>query len=142
MQIIDANYGSDCYRSTLALRERVLRVPLGLTLSTSDVSLDAQEKHFALMDGEAMLGCVSLRPLSSQSIKLRQMAVDDAYQGKGIGAALVRHAEKWAKAHGFTEMNMHARVTAQRFYEKLGYIVSGEVFEEVTVATVLMKKIL
>jgi predicted GNAT family N-acyltransferase len=35
---------------------------------------------------------------------------------------------------------MHARKTATGFYEKLGYVISGGEFEEVTLPHVVMEK--
>jgi predicted GNAT family N-acyltransferase len=39
-------------------------------------------------------------------------------------------------------MTMHARVSATGFYEKLGYEIRGEQFDEVTIPHYIMEKVL
>lgn len=131
-------YASDDYRAICALREAVLRVPIGMVLRPEDVALDETEIHIAAFEGDTIIGCVLLRPLEHGAVKLRQMAVADSHQGRGIGADLVRAAHRIALAHGFTEMQTNARKTAQGFYEKLGYRVASEPFIEVNIHTLTM----
>lgn len=53
--------------------------------------------------------------------------VDEAYRGRGVGAALMRHAEEMARAQGI--VNVHLETTgfqALPFYRKLGFEVFGE----------------
>jgi predicted GNAT family N-acyltransferase len=49
-------------------------------------------------------------------------------------------AENIARDRGFKRLNMHARKTAQGFYEKLGYHLEGPEFEEVTIPHIEMVK--
>ena len=133
-------FGSKKYQQLLALRDAILRKPLGTQLSEKDTATDDKEFHIGAFDGEAAVGCIVLRPLEGGIIKLRQAAVADDYQGQGIGAKLVRFAEALASARGFTAAQMHARITAQIFYEKLGYSVEGEAFIEATVLNIKMHK--
>jgi ribosomal protein S18 acetylase RimI-like enzyme len=76
------------------------------------------------------------------SVRLRQMAVLNNLQGKGIGRALMQFAENIARDRGFQKITMHARQTAVGFYEKLGYRVCGQEFEEVTIPHYVMEKLL
>jgi ribosomal protein S18 acetylase RimI-like enzyme len=76
------------------------------------------------------------------SVRLRQMAVLNNLQGKGIGRALMQFAENIARDRGFQKITMHARKTAVGFYEKLGYRISGQEFEEVTIPHYVMEKLL
>jgi N-acetylglutamate synthase-like GNAT family acetyltransferase len=133
-------YGSEKYKELLKLRYEVLRKPLGTELTDKDTALDDKEFHLAAVEGQTIAGCVLLRPLSPDLIKLRQMAVSDHYQGKGIGAKLVTYAEEVAAERGFKVMEMHAREFARGFYEKLGYVTEGEHFIEATVSTIKMHK--
>jgi predicted GNAT family N-acyltransferase len=83
-----------------------------------------------------------LHPVDENTLKLRQMAVADEWQKNGIGKLLVRNAEELARQKGYKEMVLHARITAQDFYRGLGYEPSGEVFTEVTIPHIFMKKAL
>ena len=70
------------------------------------------------------------------------MAVHQSMQRNGVGAALMNFAEHMAKDHGFKFMMMHARASAVGFYEKLGYKIDSDLFEEVTIPHYEMKKTL
>lgn len=55
------------------------------------------------------------------------LVVTAAERRRGVGAALVRAAEEWARGHGLTLMGVRSnqvRLDAHRFYERLGYAVT------------------
>lgn len=81
-----------------------------------------------------------LTPLSGGTVRLRQMAVPNSMQGKGVGRALMIFAENIARDLGYKKLCMHARKTAIGFYQKLGYSISGEEFLEVTIPHYIMEK--
>jgi GNAT superfamily N-acetyltransferase len=87
------------------------------------------------------LGTVVLKPLSPNAVKLRQMAVAQECRGKGIGRELLLWAECTAFARGLLDIELHARVSARGFYEKVGYQDAGAVFIELgSVPTIKMLK--
>jgi len=136
-------YGSAMYESTKCFREEVLRRPLGLKLTVWDTKDEDTQIHIAAIeDDNLILGTVLLKPVSCSHIKLRQMAVSPLMQGKGIGRKLVQFAEMLARSKEFQVIEMHARINAQGFYQKLGYHAEGKVFTEVTVPTIRMTKTL
>ena len=73
-------------------------------------------------------------------VRLRQMAVLNNLNGKGIGRSLMQFAENIARDRGFRKITMHARKSAIGFYEKLGYQVTGDEFNEVTIPHHIMEK--
>jgi ribosomal protein S18 acetylase RimI-like enzyme len=75
-----------------------------------------------------------------QTVRLRQMAVMNDLQGKGIGRALMQFAENLARDRGYKKITMHARKNALGFYEKMGYRKIGEEFHEITLAHYVMEK--
>jgi predicted GNAT family N-acyltransferase len=138
--IIVAPYGSDLYRQCVALREETLRKPLGLTLSDADLADDMQRLHFcAVADGD-VIGSVSLKPLNNRELLLKQMAVVTNQRRAKIGAQLLHCAEDWARQEGFCSIILHARVSAQGFYAKFGYVSEGETFEQNTIPHIKMTK--
>jgi predicted N-acetyltransferase YhbS len=138
--VLEAPIGSALYAQALALREAVLRQPLGLTLSEEELEDDKLRTHFCAVENGEVVGCVSLRPVADGSLQLKQMAVRGERRLKGIGAALVAHAEAWARERGVAEMMMHARIGAEGFYARLGYRTEGPIFEENTIPHVKMTK--
>jgi ribosomal protein S18 acetylase RimI-like enzyme len=75
-----------------------------------------------------------------RTVRLRQMAVSDDIQRKGIGKALMSFAENIARDQGYRNLIMHARQHAIGFYEKMGYRVTSTEFTEVTIPHVVMEK--
>jgi GNAT superfamily N-acetyltransferase len=143
IEITMVPFGTPLYERTKRFREALLRTPLGLELSEQDLAGEQSQIHIAAVDRVGVVrGTVLLKPISEDTVKLRQMAVCDKVQGAGLGRKLVTFAEQVAKERGFKIIEMHARVSALGFYEKLGYATEGEKFIEVTVPTILMKKAL
>lgn len=128
------------YLKVLSLRQKVLRAPLGLNLYDEDLSREIDEHIFIYKEGEDIIGCLLLAPSDVQKGKLRQMAVSDEHQGKGIGAELIRFAEDFARRKNYTLFELHARNHVRAFYEKLGYEPVGDLFEEVGIPHIKMIK--
>jgi predicted GNAT family N-acyltransferase len=127
------DYGTELYKSTLELRERILRAPLGLSLWHENLTVERDQEHFAVIDCTGLvLACLIVVPISSIKVKLRQMAVTECMQGHGLGSSLMRYVEAQLQARGVRRIELHARHTALGFYQRLGYIAEGEAFDEVT----------
>ena len=130
-QLID--HGSKYYQAEVKLREGILRKPLGLSFSKAELLAEGNSIHLGSFDGDKLLACLVLKPLNSDQIQMRQVAVDPYLQGQGLGKALVEYSEKYAKKHNYKQMLLHARGAAVPFYEKLGYLKKGDCFLEVTI---------
>jgi ribosomal protein S18 acetylase RimI-like enzyme len=140
LKIID--HGSKEYQQMVQLRNDILRRPLGLMFTPEELEKEKHEILIGAFEEEKMLGCCMLVQEELNSVRLRQMAVLNSLQGKGIGRALMQFAENIARDRGYRKITMHARKSAIGFYEKLGYRVSGQEFVEVTIPHFLMEKLL
>ena len=140
LKIID--HGSKEYHQMVQLRNDILRKPLGLHFTPEELEKEKEEILIGAFEEDKMLGCCMLIKHDATMVRLRQMAVLNNLQGKGIGRALMQFAENIARDRGFVKITMHARKTAIGFYEKLGYQVIGEQFEEVTLPHYIMEKML
>lgn len=138
LKIID--HGSKEYSQMVQLRKDILRKPLGLDFDPEELENEKSEILIGAFEEEKMLGCCMLIKHDTKTIRLRQMAVLNNLQGKGIGRALMQFAENIARDLGFRRITMHARKSAIGFYEKLGYSVTGEEFTEVTIPHFNMEK--
>lgn len=130
------------YLEVLALRQEVLRQPLGLNLYEEDLSAELDAQIFIYQLDDKVVGCLLALPVDVASIRLKQMAVSPQCQGKGIGNKLMLAAEAFAKAKGFGKIYFHARESAIPFYEKLGYEILSDTFEEVGIPHKKMGKTL
>lgn len=138
LKIID--HGSPEYRQMVKLRDDMLRKPLGLGFDESELEGEKDNMLIAAFEDEDILGCCMLVEENPTTVRLRQMAVLNDLQGKGIGRALMNFAENIARDRGYKNLSMHARKNAIGFYEKMGYRVKGDEFVEVTIPHYVMEK--
>ncbi|MBX9571230.1 MAG: GNAT family N-acetyltransferase [Candidatus Obscuribacterales bacterium] len=121
------------YKETVALRNEILRRPLGLVFNAEDLERETDSTHIACYLNGSLAGCLILEPDPHGGLKMRQVAVSKEHQGCGIGKAMVQFSEQFARENNFTKIHMNARDTAVEFYLRLGYEIEGEPFEEVTI---------
>ncbi len=140
LKIID--HGSKEYRQMVQLRNDILRKPLGLDFSEQELNEEKENILIGAFEEEKMLGCCMLIPLDTKIVRLRQMAVLNNLQGKGIGRALIQFSENIARDNGFKKITMHARKPVTGFFEKLGYRISSDEFLEITIPHFEMEKML
>jgi ribosomal protein S18 acetylase RimI-like enzyme len=138
LKLID--YGTTEYQQMITLRNDILRKPLGLSFTDDELEQEKHEILIGAFEEEKMLGCCMLVKEEEKTCRLRQMAVLNNVQGKGIGRALMLFAETIARDRGFKKITMHARKTALGFYERLGYSIAGQEFREVTIPHYVMEK--
>ena len=138
LKIID--HGSKEYQQMVKLRDDILRRPLGITFDPNELEEEKNNLMIGAFEDGNILGCAMLVEENPEIVKLRQMAVLNALQGKGIGRALMQFAENLARDHGYRIITMHARKNAVGFYEKMGYKVKGPEFTEVSIPHYEMEK--
>ncbi len=76
MRIEFVNYLSEQYYEILKLRREVLRKPLGLDYNDSQLLEEKDDLFLAYYLDDKIIGCLLLRPLSQNELKVRQVAVD------------------------------------------------------------------
>jgi len=140
LRIID--HGTKEYQQMVNLRMDILRKPLGLSFDPAELEKEKEDVLMGAFEDDRLLGCCLLTRQDQHTMRLRQMAVPNNMQGKGIGRALMIFAENIARDLGYKKLCMHARTSARGFYEKLGYTASGEEFTEITIPHYIMEKAL
>ena len=140
MGLKQIDHGSADYFKMVELRNEVLRKPLGLNFSEEELAHEKNDTLIAAFDDDEMVGCCMLCKIGEERVKLRQMAVHENVQGKGLGAAILNFAENIARDKGYKIIYMHARESAVGFYEKLGYQINSDVFKEVNIPHYVMEK--
>jgi predicted GNAT family N-acyltransferase len=130
------------YAQEVELRTQILLAPLGLTIEDYlEMTGDREQRseHFvAVVDhqhGERVVGAATLclpGPDHDEHCgKVQQVCVNKQRQGEGIGTKLMIAIE----ARAFVELGLpglycHAQLSAMSFYERLGWSVGSEVFQE------------
>jgi ribosomal protein S18 acetylase RimI-like enzyme len=117
-----------------------LRKPLGIDFDQKELDREHEDILIGCFEDDKMEGCCLLTKVDDKTVRLRQMAVLSGLQGKGFGRALMQFAENLARDRGYQKLTMHARKTAVGFYEKAGYKVVGEEFQELSIPHYMMEK--
>ena len=112
------------------LRHRMLRQGLPIDEARFEIDRNPQTVHAAAWAGNAIVGCATFTPgpLDGQPAwQLRGMAVDDAWQGTGVGRAVLAFLEAQMRERGVTLLWCNARTPAVPFYERQGWrVISSE----------------
>jgi predicted GNAT family N-acyltransferase len=142
--ISQIEYATPSYDQTVQLRYEILRLPLGLDFSVEELSTEYDSYHLACyqMWDEELIACLVLKPVDDKTIKMRQVAVREDQQSKGVGRMMVAESEKLAKNLNFQKIELHARSVVESFYHKNGYKTVGDTFKEVGIDHVKMEKML
>jgi N-acetylglutamate synthase-like GNAT family acetyltransferase len=140
MPIKQLDHGTKEYNQMVELRNEILRKPLGLAFAPKELAREKEDILIGAFEEDKMLGCCLLTKVDNECVRLRQMAVQNNLQGKGIGASMMNYAENVARDAGYKKIIMHARKTATGFYDKLGYKITGKEFEELTIPHIIMEK--
>lgn len=87
-------------------------------LPASDLQ-DSNVRLFGCWDDNGLHGVVGLE-MHDQAALLRSLVVPAGERGKGLGTALVSHAERFAAQHGVDTIYL-LTTTAAAFFERHGY---------------------
>jgi predicted GNAT family N-acyltransferase len=142
MEIRRSPHGSADYYKGVELRQKLLRLPLGLDFTFQELENESCDVFLVAFEGEDVIATLVLTTLDVGVLKMRQVAVAEEYQGRGIGTELVKESEAIGKETGFERMVLSARLPAVTFYERLGYEVVGDEFVEVGIPHRHMEKAL
>lgn len=140
MHISFIQTGTKEYDDMINLRMKVLLDPVGIPRSYIDPQKEKEDILIGAFENGELIGCCILTVVDGTTLQLRQMAVDNKLQKKGVGAALISFAEKVAQEKGYRTLMMHARDAVLGFYKKCGYEINGEQFFEVGIGHHKMEK--
>jgi GNAT superfamily N-acetyltransferase len=116
----------------LDLRYDVLRAGLPREAANFPGDDDPKTVHLAARDGDVVVGCATVlvnQWENQPACQLRGMAVDPAYQKRGVGRRLLVEIERVAVEHTVSLIWANARMPAAGFYQKNGWEIVSEMFE-------------
>jgi len=128
----------------------VLRQPLGKPLGSERDRADEAEgtyyaiakgkwlRHIALIEGK-IIGSARLRLFEKGVGSIAYIAVLPEFSRQGIGTQLMKFLLNFAQEKGFHTVRLRSRVTAQNFYQKLGFSPTTEPFIHIGIPHVDMK---
>lgn len=128
-QIRRAEYPSPLLDQASGLRYEVLHAPFGVSRDDDWNDGDPASTHLVVVVGDDVVGYGRLiADTEERTGQIRQIAVNPAWERRGIGTALIRALLDSARGRGMTDVWLNARLTAVPFYEKLGFKVTSGTF--------------
>jgi GNAT superfamily N-acetyltransferase len=122
---------------TFSLRQRVLRAGQDPETAFFPGDRDRSSGHFAAYVDHKVVGVASVlaepEPEGPGRWRLRGMAVDPDHQGAGAGAALIERVRDFVRRSDADPAGLiwcNARVSAEGFYEKMGFVRVSEPWVE------------
>jgi predicted GNAT family N-acyltransferase len=138
-RIIEIDGRSTLMPAALGLRHEVFVVEQGVPAELEMDELDRLATHLVAIRAGQVVG--TLRILEEGAVaKIGRVAVLAALRRTGIGARLMQRAVESISGKGFSEIVLHAQVSVQSFYQRLGYVAEGDVFDEAGIPHVAMRK--
>jgi predicted GNAT family N-acyltransferase len=132
-------YNSNEYWKIVQIREIVLRIPLGLRFSLSEIQNESEELIFGIQVNNQWIGSCQYQIFNNEA-KMRQVAILDAYKRKGYGKKMVIQSMEILKQKSIQKIYCHARASAVPFYENLGFQTISDEFMEVNIPHFKMQK--
>jgi predicted GNAT family N-acyltransferase len=123
-----------------ALRTRVFVEEQGVPPEIERDDADATAVHAVSRDDDGRVVATGRLLERDGTALIGRMAADPAVRGRGHGAAVLAELHRQAALRGHRQVELHAQVSARGFYERAGYTVVGEEYEEAGIAHVTMRR--
>ena len=101
----------------------------GRAMITAVHAGEAGNQVFIAERGGAAVGCLHVLAdtdfFGRRHAHISVVATTEAAEGSGVGRALLRHAEEWARGHGLDLMTLNVfagNARARRVYERAGFV--------------------
>lgn len=121
-----------------AIRRQVFQQEQGVSAELEFDGLDDAATHLLACDRTQAVGTARLRPLDNRKAKVERVAVLASHRGRGIGRQLMVAAIAQVRSQGMTTIKINAQLQVKAFYERLGFVAQGAVFEEAGIPHVAM----
>jgi predicted GNAT family N-acyltransferase len=135
----------ECYRIRDEVFIQEQQVPRDIERDAYDMAAE----HVLVREGKEAIATGRLVVLDAEDVpadesgewgKVGRMAVKAKHRGRGVGRFLLECLENIAREKRLAGIVLHAQKHAEGFYEKTGYEVFGEEFEEAGIPHVEMRK--
>ncbi len=120
---------ADDREAAYGVRRRVFQDEQGVPPELEFDGDDAGAVHVVATAGGAVIGTGRL-VVHAEYAKVGRMAVLRGWRGNGAGRAILRALMAEAVEHGSARIALHAQVHAIGFYERSGFRIVGDEFDE------------
>jgi predicted GNAT family N-acyltransferase len=131
--------GPDDVRGAFAVRERVFCEEQGVPREEEIDERDEHALHLVALDPGASRVIGTLRLLcDADSAKVGRVAVEREWRRRGIAARMLAMALARARERGCSRVRLASQLEARSVYERAGFAVESEPFEEAGIEHVWM----
>lgn len=127
-------------QAALAVRRTVFVDEQGVPEHRELDGRDDEATHFVAYDDGEPVGAARLREYDASTGKVERVAVVEERRGDGLGERMMDAVEEAAATAGYDELVLHAQVPVVEFYERLGYDVTSDTFEDAGIPHREMRK--
>lgn len=110
-----------------------------------DLDFDGQDEQtqqvLAYLD-QVPVGTARVRELDLTTVKIERVAVLKPFRGCGIGYRLMQFVLQFLTEKHTQVVWVNAQMPVKAFYERLGFVQEGSVFEDAGIPHIRMKKLL
>jgi predicted GNAT family N-acyltransferase len=139
--IIEIRATNPLISAVYALRHDVFVLEQGVP---EELEVDEDDKvatHLAVLSDGQIIGTLRIVH-HERTARIGRMAILASARKKGIGRKLMECAAATASRAGADEIILGAQLTAREFYQRLGYVEEGGVFDDAGIPHVMMRKML
>lgn len=122
------------------VRERVFCVEQGVPRSEEIDGLDDRALHLLALHGEAQVVGTLRVLLVADVAKIGRVAVESPWRRRGIATRMLDAALALARQRGAREARLASQLAATALYERAGFIIESEPFEEAGIPHVWMRR--
>ena len=101
---------------------------------------DATATHAIALSEGTIIGTGRLLRQDGVTAIIGRMAVDREWRRRGVGGQILLFLEEEARAQGYRQSVLHAQEYVKSFYASHGYSEHGDVFLEVNIPHIEMRK--
>jgi predicted GNAT family N-acyltransferase len=134
MLIVRSPENQEEFKKYFALRYKILRQKWNQPKGSERDELEESCIHIMALENDLVIGCCRLQFNNAEEAQIRYMAVEEGWQGKGIGRLMLLESEKKAREKGARYIMLEARENAVDFYKQNDYTVTKEsylLFDEI-----------
>jgi len=128
LEVYRLSVNDELFAEVRAVRSKVFVIEQGVSESDEYDTYEDEAKHYLIQQDNLSCGAARWRE-TDQGFKLERFAVAQEYRGQDIGKRLVKEVLKDVEAFERT-IYLHAQIQVVEFYQKLGFVKQGNLFEE------------
>ncbi|MHC5230102.1 GNAT family N-acetyltransferase [Enterococcus sp. LJL99] len=121
-------WNSEEYWAGIALRNKLLKATAGKEMIQTIPIEEKNDIHVVALDEDQVIGTLIISKVDQQSAQIKQVAVNDAYQGEGVGKKMLIFAEEVVRITRFKKVFLLGRSQAWGFYVRAGYQEFGQAY--------------